>query len=68
MPYFEGLNLCQRLHKTLGTEDIFGEQMGSPKRPCSLSTEYSPRAAGEENRFLGLLLAFLNLAYSDPLP
>lgn len=47
----------------LGMGVIFGEQMGSSKWFCCLSTEYSPGGVGEEHEFLGLLLVFLNLAY-----
>lgn len=58
MPYLEGFNSGQRLHKTLGSGDIFGGQMGSSKWHCSLSTEHSPRVAGEEHRFLACYLLF----------
>lgn len=51
-----------------GPGDIFREQMGSSNWPCYLASEYSPRAGGEENGFVGLLLAFLSLTYSDLLP
>lgn len=58
MPYLEGLNSGQRLHETPSSGDIFGEQTGSSKWHCSLSTEYSPKVAGEENRFLACYLLF----------
>ena len=58
MSYLEEFNSGQRLHKTLGSGDIFGKQMGSSKWHCSLSTEYSPRVAGEENWFLACYLLF----------